>query len=68
MREELAVSNINTWKAKYQQWIEEHELWELTDPTTATFKAGTVDDAIVMARGSYIPEGILPEETDSNKD
>ena len=34
--------HINTWEKEYQSWIEENELWELTDPTKPTFKAGAV--------------------------
>ena len=60
--------NINTWQSEFQNWIEEKELRELTDPEKPTFKAGTSDDAIVMAAGGYVPEGVLPEEEELMKD
>ena len=60
--------NINTWKTGFQEWVETTELWELTEPEAPTFKAGTVDDAILMAAGRYIPEGILPTEDENMQD
>ena len=60
--------NINSWKTEFHSWVEENELWELTDPTKPTFKAGTTDDSILMAAGKYIPEGVLPEEEENMKD
>ena len=60
--------NINSWQSDFHKWIHENELWELTDTHKPTFKAGTTDDAILMAAGTYTPEGALPEEEEHMKD
>ena len=44
-----------------QEWINQENLWELTDPETPTHRAGTVTDGMLLAPGTYMPEGILPQ-------
>ena len=51
--------NVTTWKKGYTEWIEQKELWELTNPAVPTFKKGTAPDAMLMALGEYIPEDLL---------
>ena len=52
----------------YRDWIEENNPWELSGPEKATFKTGAVDEAILVAFGEYIPQGISPEELASEAD
>ena len=50
------------------EWIREENLWELADPRIPTFRAGTMDDMMLFAAGTYMPEGILPGEEVSEKE
>ena len=59
--------HVNTWRVEFQQWIDENELSELTDPAKPTLEAGRVDYSIPTAAGRYIPEGVLPEEEGNMK-
>ena len=60
--------NITSWKKGYEEWKEENDLWLLTNPNTPTFKKGTTTDAILIALGNYIPEGILPTEIEQENE
>ena len=60
--------NVNSWGKEFQEWVETADLWELTDTSTSTFEAGTAGDAILMAAGAYIPEGVLPKDEENMKD
>ena len=64
--------NLNSWlekeKEEYVDWIEEEQLWELSDPRTPTYRTGTVTDGILLAMGDYMPDGILPQETEPEID
>ena len=52
----------------YQERIQAEQLWELSDPTVATYRAGTTTDGMLFAPGSYMPEGILPQDLDRARD
>ena len=54
-------------KKEYRNWLKEQDLWELSNPETPTFEAGTRTDAILLAAGTYIPEGLLPEEPEPDR-
>ena len=55
-------------KGADQEWIEEAGLWELSDPSTPTYRAGAVADGVRLALGVYRPEGILPQAADPETD
>ena len=60
--------NINSWETGFQCWAEAAGLWELTNLTVPTFKADAVDDAILMAAGQYVREGIISTEDENTQD
>ena len=68
----LGDFNIHSWEQYeqgfYQTWLEENDLWELSDPRVPTYRTGTVTDAVLMALGSYHPEGLLPQVVDPELD
>ena len=51
---------VNSWKSGYGNWLQGEELRELPDPSKPTHESGTVGDAMEMAVGKYMPEGVLP--------
>ena len=53
-----------TWKKPWKERIEENNLWELSDPKKATFRAGATDDAILIAKRDYIPQGLMQDTQD----
>ena len=57
--------NKNAWerevKGMLQEWINQENLWELTDPETPTHRAGTVTDGMLLSPGMFMPGGILPQ-------
>ena len=64
--------NIHSWdtneKNGYQRWVENEQLWELSDPQTPTYRTGTVTDGVLLAPGEYLPDGILPQDADPEED
>ena len=60
--------NVTSWKNHYQDWIEQNELWELSNPRVPTFKKGTTPDAMVMAVGGYLPEGIMTLDENDDRE
>ena len=57
-----------TEKGIRHDWIEEGQLWELPDPTMATYRKGTTTSGMLYVTGSYMPEGILPPDLDRARD
>ena len=49
-------------KQLYLEWVLSNELWELSDPSQATFKTGSSLDKILLRPGADIPEEWLPPE------
>ena len=49
---------INAWWQEYVNWIKEGNLCELAGLRIPTCRAGTMDNGMLLAAGSYIPEGI----------
>ena len=54
------VRNKTTWGKISGFWLGEYDLRELPDPHIPTFKKGATTDAILIAPGEYIVDGISP--------
>ena len=63
----LGDLDINSWDKEYTRRVLCEELWVLANPQAPTHRPGTVDDAILVAIGDYIPGGILPGEAEAEK-
>ena len=57
--------NIDSWAREYHEWVESEELGVLAGRRRATHRSGTADDTVLIAVGDYVPEGILPGETET---
>ena len=57
----------NTWHAELTYWLTNDDLWVLADSQRPTHRSGTVDDAMLLAVGSYLPEGVLPGDAEKEK-
>ena len=58
--------NVTSWKKEYAEWIEQNEPWELSNPAVPTFTKGLAPDAMLMALGEYIPEGLVLTESEED--
>ena len=59
---------LNSWDREFTEWINGEELRALASPQTPTHRSGTVDDAMLVAVGAYVPKGSLPGAAESEKE
>ena len=60
--------NHPSWKTGFGEWIGEHGIWILTDPTLRTYASGNSLDKFLYLPGDEIPSNFLMEQVPAHED